>query len=296
MAFCAENMEENIIMDVPMNNDRIMLTNSNLPAWCGGGHLTAPEDFIHADRIIPFHVMIYVTKGVIYVTEEGVEYSVGPGELLFLKAGLHHFGERTIERGTEWYYVHFYLDEPDEKQYMPYERATAQEQSCEYRLILPKKLEGLSGSDMEKKIEELDAYMASGHPNRLWFAGERLFRVLSNIALVQISAGESIVERVEEYLTEHFRENICFRELSGAFFISYPRLAARFSEEKGMSMGEYVKRLRLHEAAGLLRSSLKGISEIAMNVGYQDPLYFSKVFASFYGVSPRKYRMLPREY
>lgn len=90
--------------------NEIILTNTRLPIVSSCDFLAAPEPFYHADRITNFHVMIYVTDGCIYVTEDDIDYAVRPGELLFLKKGIRHFGKKEIERGTRWHYVHFYLD------------------------------------------------------------------------------------------------------------------------------------------------------------------------------------------
>ena len=56
--------------------------------------------------------MIYVADGVIYVTEDEKDHEIGAGELFFLKNRIRHYGKREIPRGTKWYYVHFFLDDP----------------------------------------------------------------------------------------------------------------------------------------------------------------------------------------
>ena len=75
--------------------------------------LTATDSFYHIDRMADFNVMILVTDGVMYVSENDIDYEIGAGELLFLKNGLRHFGKIETLRGTRWIYVHFSL--PDEK-------------------------------------------------------------------------------------------------------------------------------------------------------------------------------------
>ena len=295
MEKCVVFMDKNIPKEFCKVMNEIQLCNSTLPIWCGGGHLTTPEDFFHADRLLPFHVLIYVKNGCIYVTEEETDYAVHPGELLFLKAGLHHFGRHAIPKGTEWYYVHFYMDGDMETE-APYEEKSEQDRLFLYRLSIPKYVQGLAGSDTERRIIESVNFANSREPGRQWFTNERLFRLLSHIAMRQNAVEPRLTDRVAEYLSEHYREEICFSELAASFYISYQRLAALFAAEKGVSMGEYVKRLRLEEAAGLLCGTLISIGEIAAKVGYQDALYFSKQFSRHFGMSPREYRMKPREY
>ena len=295
MEISAVFMDKNNVKGIFKSMNEITICNSALPVWCGGGHLTTPEEFVHADRVLPFHVLIYVKNGCIYVTEEETDYAVEHGELLFLKAGLHHFGKHYIPKGTEWYYMHFYMD-GDAKAAAPYEERFEQDRLLLYRLSIPKYVQGLAGSDTERRIIESVDFANSREAGRQWFTNERLFRLLSHIAMRQNSVEPRLTDRVAEYLSEHYREKICFSELAASFYISYQRLAALFTAEKGVSMGEYVKRLRLEEAAGLLCGTLISIVEIAAKVGYQDALYFSKQFSRHFGLSPREYRMKPREY
>lgn len=53
---------------------------------------------------------------------------------------------------------------------------------------------------------------------------------------------------------------------------------------------QYITSTRIARAQGLLESTDYNISEIASIVGYENPLYFSRIFKKLVGVSPRKYR------
>ena len=69
-------------------------------------------------------------------------------------------------------------------------------------------------------------------------------------------------------------------------------LRTLFKEKYGATPNEYLTRLRMEYAKNLFDiygDKLK-ICEIAWRCGYQDPLYFSKVFKKAYGVSPRAYQ------
>ena len=58
-----------------------------------------------------------------------------------------------------------------------------------------------------------------------------------------------------------------------------------------MSPKKYIIRQRMLKARAILESGeYKNIAELAHSVGYDDPLYFSKHFKSFYSFSPSQYR------
>ena len=67
-------------------------------------------------------------------------------------------------------------------------------------------------------------------------------------------------------------------------------LTTIFKKKTGVSPQEFLLQCRLRRACLLLSSTNNPIQEIARNVGYDNPLTFSKIFKSYYGISPREYR------
>ena len=62
-----------------------------------------------------------------------------------------------------------------------------------------------------------------------------------------------------------------------------------FIKHLGLSPNDYLTQYRINRACSLLRNSKLTISNIANSVGYDDPLYFSRVFKKVKGVSPSIY-------
>lgn len=62
-----------------------------------------------------------------------------------------------------------------------------------------------------------------------------------------------------------------------------------FRRWTGMSVLEWVQRRKMEEAATLLRSTGLRVNEVALRVGFRDPLYFSRVFRATFSVAPRDY-------
>lgn len=73
--------------------------------------------------------------------------------------------------------------------------------------------------------------------------------------------------------------------------VNASHLSHQFNQEAGMSIPEYVNRLRMEEAQKLLRGSpSSSIGQIAAAVGMQDVNYFTKVFKRIVGCTPTIYR------
>ena len=58
----------------------------------------------------------------------------------------------------------------------------------------------------------------------------------------------------------------------------------------GVTPNEYIKKLRMNRAVELLGDDTLTISQVAYQIGISDPYYFSKMFKSYFGVTPSKYR------
>lgn len=253
----------------------IQIGNRVLPQLSDCDILTAAENFRHMDRTAEFNVLIYVTSGTMYVTENEQDHEINAGELLFLKSGLRHFGKRETLRGTRWVYAHFYLSD---------------EQDIAGTVALPKKICGLSGSTIEERLFRLCDYFHSPAPLRELRQNSMLYEILLDIASEQYPEQESITDRICEFLDGKTDRDFSKELISGQFYLSYSNLAARFRKDKGMSMGQYHNSVRMKKACHLLRSTLMSVGEIAECLGFSDMLYFSKKFHGFSGVSPTEYR------
>ncbi len=262
--------------------NRVSLTQTILPMIEGYGLLATAEGFFHADRILPFHVLIYVLEGVIYVTEDGVDYAAGPGELLFLKSDLRHYGQRRIPRGTRWCYVHFALTQHTDA----------------LHLWLPKRLCGLGGSSLEGEITAFVEACRSQDDNQRWYLPQQLYVLLSHIAQwgQPAMAEPDLPERIARYLGKHLHQPFSAAELEKAFFLSYKHLAAVFKKSRGQTMQAYHQHLRMEAGARMLRETLLPVSEISEKLGFADALYFSRCFHAHAGMSPTAYRRQVRDY
>ena len=65
-----------------------------------------------------------------------------------------------------------------------------------------------------------------------------------------------------------------------------------FKQKTGILPGKFLTIMRMNMAGMLLKNTQKPISVIASEVGYQSDTHFTKVFKSYYSISPGKYRLI----
>ena len=96
------------------------------------------------------------------------------------------------------------------------------------------------------------------------------------------------------FIHRHYSQSISVRELANLEHLSTSRYCALFRQVMGISPQSFIIDLRLHMAAELMMKTDLSIKQIAHMIGYDDQLYFSRLFRNKRGLSPRQYiRSLP---
>ena len=106
-----------------------------------------------------------------------------------------------------------------------------------------------------------------------------------------IRRSSDIIDSALRYIDNHYKdEDISLDSVAIASNISANYLSAMFSQKVGLSFVEYVTKKRIEKAKQLLRKTDKRSGEIAGEIGYKDPRYFSFVFKKKTGCTPSQYR------
>lgn len=103
--------------------------------------------------------------------------------------------------------------------------------------------------------------------------------------------GRKVLKRALEYIEENYmQETLSLNTLAGEVGVSANYFSAIFSQAMDVTFIEYVTQKRMEKAKKLLRQTEKHSGDIALEVGYKDPHYFSFVFKKTQGCTPREYR------
>ncbi|MCQ5131321.1 response regulator [Butyricicoccus faecihominis] len=123
------------------------------------------------------------------------------------------------------------------------------------------------------------------------YAKEALERLIgSRAASGKVRYAEEI-QRAKEYITAHYGdEGLSLHTVAAAVGFSPNHFSTVFSQQTGETFVEYLTRVRIDAAKDMLRASGAKMSDIAFDVGYHDPNYFSYIFKKHTGASPREYR------
>ena len=129
--------------------------------------------------------------------------------------------------------------------------------------------------------------------------GKGLFKIDETVAHISAAlehkrrlSGEAqrFTRSAMAYLHEHYSEQITRRDLARHVNITEDHLTFCFRQELGTTPIEYLQRYRINQAKNLLKDSQRTITEIALDVGFSDSGYFSRIFRRETGMSPDAFR------
>lgn len=152
------------------------------------------------------------------------------------------------------------------------------------------------GGDIDHVIPELNHIEAAlSKTNTMEQLHEQAFKIFCGALAFRDSqrSGQykTLVRLAKEYMEEHFTDpELSLNEVASQVNLSASHFSSVFSQETCQTFKEYLTEIRIKKAKELLRSTPLRSSDIAYQVGYNDPHYFSSVFKKNTGLSPIEFR------
>ena len=98
------------------------------------------------------------------------------------------------------------------------------------------------------------------------------------------------IERAAHYFKDNYNKQISIEQYAEEHLMSVNWFIHSFKSVMKMSPMQYIISLRIAMAKGYLENSTKNIAEISNEVGYENALYFSRLFRKYTGMTPTEYR------
>ena len=113
------------------------------------------------------------------------------------------------------------------------------------------------------------------------------YLTLSNATEATLPPREEIAKR---FIEENLHRKLSLNEIAAHVGCSRSTLLSDFKTRYGRTVNEYLVEARLERSVRLLLEGRLTVGEIALDVGFGDQSYFSKVFTARYGRTPSSYR------
>lgn len=108
--------------------------------------------------------------------------------------------------------------------------------------------------------------------------------------LIKLTTEAKISKDVYFYIIKNISEPIKTEEIAKALYVSRSYLSTIFKKETGISLNNYIHRIKIDKSKELLLDNSKSITLISDYLGYSSSSHFNRVFKQIIGVTPTEYR------
>lgn len=258
----------------------------------------------------PYYQLITVVDGAVDLDVAGNRMGLMPGECLILKPWETHTGWNPNHRSGTFFWVQFscdpglnefYLDQAIDLNIVHPERTELRtiEARHEDQLIIPRRFKCNKYFELLYLFEKLRQTFDDPKGYFRFRATRLLSEMIQHIADdlleqrkldINPSASYLTFRRLAQYINSRYWHEITKEQLEGHMVRKYEYLCSLFRKYAHMNMHQYIHQLRTQRAKYLLHHTSRSVKEIAEEVGYEDPFYFSRTFKKITGVAPQRYR------
>lgn len=232
-------------------------------------------------------IFIYCTKGGGWCEMMGAFHAVKPGDLLVVPPETPHtYG---ADESKPWSIFWFHTQGVLVKDYL-----------CELGVGLDQPVIPIGDAPQVFGLfEEVLDLVEHGYTNIQLLCASQSLAHLVAVMIREYRNGHhrqpSVQHKIAQTITfmrQHLNQALPLDALSAIANLSRSRYAALFKQQTGYAPIDYFIRLRMHRACQLLDTTKLGVKAIATELGYEDPLYFSRLFRTVNDRSPVAYRKL----
>lgn len=110
-----------------------------------------------------------------------------------------------------------------------------------------------------------------------------------------VSKNNNLIDNVIYYIDNNYADTeLSLKKIADIFAYTDKYLSHIFKEGTGMNFSEYLTRIRIQHAIDLIDKGSRDIGKISLECGYQDSVYFAKVFKRYLKKTPNQYIKLQK--
>lgn len=236
------------------------------------------------------NLLIYCVDGGGHVTTPQWLGRVSAGEVLVLPQGVPHQYHADLKQPWSIYWVHYQgVSSAIFNQYLGYREG---EKLTSYVGISPQ---------LKAHFHSLLEVQRTGYNTRAFInASNHLRYLLTQIALearraTAISEHNFDLEEIQRFMLENLAQQLDLDTLAATTKLSKFHFSTKYKALTGYSPIKHFLNMKMEHACQLLDSEDLSVKGVAAALGYEDPLYFSRMFKKTVGMSPRAYRSSVRK-
>lgn len=268
------------------------------------GNLRTSGGFLHHKRSMDQHVLIVVLKGTLYLRVDGENVAVHAGQYILLHAGGQHEGWKPSEGELSYFWVHFSVHPAENTETNSHSKESVNYYHFPEFGTLPasqrvttlfRQLLDLARTWQQEQGQMLD-YCCSMLLMELTLEIQRekdkedVLGTLTGSDRGGLSVQQTIREATD-YITMNCHKQLTPTMVAQHLNYNPDYFASLFRKQTGMTVTQYLNRMRIELAKRLLINENVSIKEAAYSSGFQDEKYFMRIFKRQEGMTPLAYKM-----
>lgn len=251
---------------------------------------------MHSAHSHSYYEMYYLMNGECNLVIQDKVYSITAGTIAFIPANVLHKTTYTGTLNPERLYIEFtenYISELTVK----LGRDWLSENLFNQLIYIPADLRPEINEQLSEIIRErssLDIFsncMVKLSFESLIIKLLRYNSLLPNyITDKNIHIADDTIQAAMNYIANNYQNKITLNGLASLLHLNASYFSKKFKSVNGMGFKEYLNNVRINHAEKLLLESKKGITEIALECGYENSNYFGDAFKRRNGISPTAFR------
>jgi len=234
-----------------------------------------------------YYILHYVYSGTGYLTfendrKEKIKVKINEKELFLISPKIEYFYIQDKANPWEYYWISFFVESNDDtiSRFLPTENNIIKLNNYE-------KVE-----EAFSKITKLSDYKIGKNTAALGIFYEALSEIMeSSVNVVKPDNDKNHIKECLAYIEQHYSEpDLSLKQIADHLYLNEKYLSRLFTAFVGTPLFQYINSIRIKMSCFELMNSSAYVSDIALKVGFEDPLYFSKKFKQMTGVSPLNYR------
>jgi len=219
----------------------------------------------------------YLTKGAARYTIDGIPYELTAGDLLCFPAGHSREAISYPDNLMNCFAVNFSLKSIDNTK----------------KVSIPLPL--VSHIGLREDIIQLfnEMLLTWANPKPLYiFKLRALFMLILHRCMetvqynISSTVNDTRIQKVLRYISSHYSEKITVKKMAELCNLNTVYFGSLFKQETGMTLLQYLTKIRIRYAEEFLRSGELRVNEVAERCGFSDIFYFYRHFKTIFGIAP----------
>ena len=157
--------------------------------------------------------------------------------------------------------------------------------------ILRRKASSLDSEEAKKFLQSLNSVKNFSSAEQVEAFFIERFRFIDRLTGGdQANRPRKVVRDIQDIIRQRYFEPLTIGMIAQEVYMSAGYIQTLFKKETGMTINDYITRIRIESGKELLKDSSIRIYDVANLVGYQDTNYFTKIFKKYVGMNPLDYR------